>query len=198
MARKAHLIGMDTQTNNLTGKLLLAMPGMGDPRFETSVIYMCAHSDDGAMGLMINKPAHDLKFANLLDQLDIAVEHQSRDIQVHVGGPVESGRGFVLHSMDYNNNESTLSVDGDIGMTATLDILEDIAQGAGPEKSLLALGYSGWGPGQLDQEILDNGWLICDPTPDLVFVLNDDAKWRASLQSLGIDPLLLSMDAGRA
>jgi len=182
----------------LVGQLLIAMPGMGDPRFNHSVIYMCAHSDEGAMGLIINKPAMDMTFTNLLKQLEIVPASDARDIRVHFGGPVEHGRGFVLHSTDYAPNPSTLQVGGGIGMTATLDILEDIAQGHGPEASMLALGYSGWGPGQLENEIASNGWLTCDATPELVFEGPAETKWQAALKAMGVDALMLSSEAGRA
>ena len=184
---------------DLTGKLLIAMPGMGDPRFDRSVILMCAHSEDGAMGLIVNKPVPDLAFADLLDQLEIARgDGPKSEIRVHFGGPVEHGRGFVLHSTDYESNSSTLKVDASFGMTATLDILEDIARGDGPRQSFLALGYSGWGPGQLEGEILQNGWLTAEASPDIVFTPDNAAKWSRALASLGIDPLTLSAAAGRA
>ena len=182
----------------LDGKLLIAMPGMGDPRFEKSVVFMCAHSDDGALGLIINKPAPELRFADLLKQLDIQAGPPERDIRVHFGGPVEHGRGFVLHTGDYLSNASTLKVGDTFGMTATLDVLEEIARGSGPSSALLALGYSGWGPGQLEAEIMQNGWLTCDATPDLVFDGDDGAKWSAALKTLGVDPITLSATAGRA
>ncbi|MEM8979446.1 MAG: YqgE/AlgH family protein [Pseudomonadota bacterium] len=183
---------------DLTGKLLVAMPGMGDPRFESSVIYLCAHSNDGAMGLIINKPSREVVFDDLLKQLSIEPVQGHRDITVFFGGPVELGRGFVLHSADYVSNSSTLQVDRRIGMTATLDVLEDIAQGLGPTASLLALGYSGWGPGQLEDEISSNGWMICDAPLDLVFDEDHAGKWGAVLNANGIDPSLLSASAGRA
>lgn len=183
---------------NLAGKLLIAMPGMGDPRFTHSVIFLCAHSDDGAMGLIINKPAADLEFAALLGQLGIPRSPRARDIRVHIGGPVEHGRGFVLHSGDYSRAGSTLSVDARFAMTTTLDILQALADGGGPERSMLALGYSGWGPGQLEGEIGANGWLTCDASPDLVFQEACERKWAQALRSIGVDPLGLSAVAGRA
>lgn len=183
---------------DLTGKLLIAMPGMGDPRFEKSVVYLCAHSAQGAMGLIVNKPAPGIKLDDLLEQLKIARGDGSRDVRVYFGGPVEHGRGFVLHSGEYEMQEQTLRVDPEFGMTATLDILQDMARGDGPSLGILALGYSGWGPGQLEGELTDNGWLTCDATPEIVFQLEDDEKWIAALRSLGIDPLLLSSEAGRA
>lgn len=183
---------------DLAGKLLVAMPGMGDPRFEKSVILMCAHSAEGGMGIIVNKPTPDLTFSSLLEQLKIPRGGLNRDIRVHFGGPVERGRGFVLHSQDYNAGRTTMAVDGGFGMTATLDILEAMARGLGPQSALLALGYSGWGPGQLEQEILRNDWLICDAPPDLVFSEDDGGKWAGALRHLGIDPLTLSATAGRA
>lgn len=188
----------DDQSQRLDGKLLIAMPGMGDPRFEKSVIFMCAHSAEGALGLIVNKPAPELRFSSLLEQLNIDVGSPKRDIRVHFGGPVENGRGFVLHSGEYLSNSSTLRVGEGYGMTATLDVLEDIANGSGPTSALLALGYSGWGPGQLEAEILQNGWLTCDAVPDIIFGENDGAKWSEALKTLGVDALMLSSTAGRA
>lgn len=183
---------------DLTGKLLISMPGMGDPRFERSVVYLCAHSPEGAMGLIVNKPAHDLSFSHLLSQLGVRQSAGGSDIRVHFGGPVEHGRGFVLHSDDYPGGEATLHVDARFAMTATMDILQAIAAGDGPERSLLALGYAGWGPGQLESEILRNGWLTADASPDLVFSPDDPGKWEGALKSLGVDPVSLSGAAGRA
>ena len=183
---------------NLAGKLLIAMPGMGDPRFEHSVIFLCAHSDDGAMGLIVNKPAADLSFSQLLDQLGIPHGEGSRDIRIHLGGPVEHGRGFVLHSGDYHGQGTTMKVDARFGMTATLDVLQALAEGEGPEQSILALGYAGWGPGQLEDEILGNGWLTCEATEALVFGAADAGKWEGALKTIGVNPLSLSAAAGRA
>lgn len=182
---------------DLNGKLLVAMPGMGDPRFDQSVIFMCSHSDEGAMGLIINKPA-ELEFSDLLEQLEITHDPEATPIMVHVGGPVEHGRGFVLHSADYDRSESTLEVTGGYGMTATLDILEDLSRGVGPKDCILAMGYAGWGPGQLENEIVHNGWLTCDARADIIFGDDNEAKWIAALESMGIDPLLLSATAGHA
>ena len=183
---------------DLDGKLLIAMPAMEDPRFAHSVILICAHSDEGAMGLIINKPAQELSFAGVLAHLDIPRAAHGREIIVHFGGPVERGRGFVLHSRDYPAGPATMPVAGGYWMTASLAILEALARGEGPEAALLALGYSGWGPGQLEAEILRNDWLICDAPADLVFADDNAGKWRAALGSLGIDPLSLSSTAGRA
>lgn len=188
----------DAEAEHLDGKLLIAMPSMGDPRFNRSVVYICAHSDDGAMGLIVNKPAADLNFGDLLEQLDIKAERPIEGIDVHYGGPVEHGRGFVLHSRDYEAQDATLNVNEAFGMTATLDILEDISQGHGPQSCLLALGYAGWGPGQLEDEIRDNGWLTCDADAGLVFSGDHDGKWKAAMQVVGIDPRMLSSEGGRA
>lgn len=186
------------QSDDLTGKLLIAMPGMTDPRFDKSVVYLCAHSPEGSMGLIINKPALDVSFKDLLEQLSITPGPDVREIRVHFGGPVEHGRGFVLHSADYSSNSSTLRVDDRFGMTATLDILEDIARGLGPAASLMALGYAGWGPGQLEDEISANGWLTCDAEPEIVFHAPNAKKWEAALATLGVAPVMLSSEAGRA
>lgn len=183
---------------NLSGKLLIAMPGMGDPRFEHSVVFLCAHSEDGAMGLIVNKPADGLSFDELQEQLGIARSDKSQPIRVHFGGPVEHARGFVLHSADYGGEGTTLKVDDRFGMTATLDILQAIAAGEGPHSSILALGYAGWGPGQLEDEILRNGWLTCDAAPDLVFSDQNESKWSKALKTIGVDPISLSSTAGRA
>ena len=183
---------------DLGGKLLIAMPGMGDPRFDHSVVFLCAHSDDGAMGLIVNKPTEDLTFANLLKQLNIPRGDRMRDIRIHFGGPVELSRGFVLHSADYARGTGTMKVDDRFGMTTTQDILEAMARGTGPESTILALGYAGWGPGQLEDEIRQNGWLTCDAAPELVFSDQDATKWDRALRSIGVDPLHLCAAGGRA
>jgi putative transcriptional regulator len=183
---------------NLLGKLLIAMPEMGDPRFEHSVIYICAHSKEGAMGLIVNKPQSKLRFSKLLEQLDISADGDVKDVCIHYGGPVEMARGFVVHTSDYRSEMGTLDVDGRIGMTATIDVLEDIAKGDGPATSMLALGYAGWGAGQLEGEIMRNGWLTCDPTDAIVFGRANEHKWTAALKILGVDPLMLSSTAGHA
>ena len=183
---------------DLSGKTLLAAPGMLDPRFEKSVVFMCTHTDDGAMGLIVNRVAPDISFGQLLSQLSIEARGDVPVPQVHLGGPVEHGRGFVLHSGEYGGNDATLSVPGGFGMTATLDVLEDIAQGEGPAACLLALGYSGWGPGQLESEIAQNAWLVAETAASLIFDPDSDGKWGAVLASMGIDPITLSGAAGRA
>jgi putative transcriptional regulator len=184
----------------LAGKLLIAMPGMGDPRFAHTVILICASSEERSMGLILNRPATDVKFANLLEQLGIPKAPTGRDIRVHFGGPVERGRGFVLHSGDWRRNDlqGTIQVPGGFEMTATLDVLEALAQGAGPEVAILALGYAGWGPGQLEAEIGRNDWLIAEAPAELVFSADDAGKWTAALRHMGIDPVSLSATAGRA
>lgn len=195
-----HSGGMEIpdESVNLCGKLLIAMPGMNDPRFEKSVVYICAHSDDGAMGLIINKPTPEVTFVNLLQQLSIEEATGSNDTRIYFGGPVEVGRGFVLHSADYHLEDTTLQVDQRFGMTATRDVLTDMSQGDGPKEALLALGYSGWGAGQLESEIQQNGWLTCDATAEVVFEVPDTGKWTAALKLLGVDALMLSATAGRA
>ena len=187
-----------TQATDLTGKLLIAMPSMADPRFAHSVVFLCAHSPEGAMGLVVNKPAADLNLSDLLEQLSIEIGDAISYCPVHFGGPVESGRGFVLHEYGYHSAISTLDVNDDFAMTATLDILEDIAEGRGPNKVIMALGYAGWGPGQLEGELAQNGWLVCDPDLKLVFDTADQDKWEGALQSLGINSLLLSAEGGSA
>jgi len=181
----------------LTGNLLVAMPQMGDERFARTVVYMCAHTEDGAMGLVVNKILEDIDFPDLLDQLDLNPAAGGTDIRVHFGGPVESGRGFVLHSSDYQQ-DATMVIDEQIALTATTDILRDIAEGDGPQSSLLALGYAGWGPGQLDSEIQANGWLSVDADPGLIFGNEPDKIWQGALAKIGIDGSMLSGDAGHA
>lgn len=194
-----HIIkGMEAFSSNLSGKLLIAMPGMGDPRFAHAVIFVCAHSEEGAMGIIVNKPAPELRFSDLLEQLEIPLGDGYRDIRVHFGGPVETGRGFVLHSSEYQSEAGTLEVDAGTSMTATTDVLADMAVGQGPEQSFMALGYSGWGPGQLESEILDNGWLTSDAREDIIFGRANEHKWTAALKMLGVDPLTLSATAGHA
>ena len=181
----------------VTGQLLIAMPGMRDERFAKSVIYMCAHSEEGAMGLVLNQRLDSLKFAELISQLELDEKHLSSDVPVHFGGPVESGRGFVLHTSDYQQ-DATLEVVNGVALTATVDILKAIAQGKGPQKSLLALGYAGWGPGQLDMEIRANGWLQVPSDSEIIFDIEPDTKWEQAIQRLGIDPRMLSDDVGHA
>jgi putative transcriptional regulator len=188
----------------LDGQLLIAMPGMSDPRFERSVIYMCAHSEQGAMGIIINKTTPMMSFGELLSQLDLtgedAVDPSMELMQMPVlfGGPVEQGRGFVLHTNDYFTADSSLPVAENIALTATVDILRAMARGEGPERAVLALGYAGWAPGQLENEIQHNGWLTCQADEDLVFGLDFDDRYIAALRKLKIDPAMLSSEAGHA
>lgn len=183
---------------DLGGKLLIAMPGMTDPRFESAVILICAHTPEQAMGLIVNKPSPGLRFDKLLDQLGIRHGSNSRDIRVHFGGPVERGRGFVLHSDDYSTDGGTMQIAGGYGMTATQDVLTALGRGEGPETALLALGYAGWGPGQLESEILRNDWLTTEAPAELIFSAEDSTKWTGALRLLGVDPLALSTTFGRA
>jgi putative transcriptional regulator len=189
---------MAEKSNSLAGQLLVAMPQMGDPRFARSVIYLCTHSGEaGAMGLVINKPLGSLTLAELFAQLDIESGDFAQKQPVHFGGPVEPGRGFVLHTADYQE-EGTLPITGNIAITATLDIMRAIGKDRGPRQSLFALGYAGWAPGQLDAEIQANGWLSVAADERIVFDPDHEAKWQRALGKLGIDLSLLSSDAGHA
>ncbi len=189
----------------LDGQLLVAMPGMSDNRFARSVIYLCAHSEEGAMGIVVNRPARKVTFSELLVQLDvikadeaIQLPAQAGLVPVLKGGPVETGRGFVLHSNDFFIDNSTLPIDSGVSLTATIDILRAIARGAGPDRAVLALGYAGWSAGQLEAEMQDNGWLNIPADPSLIF---DDAlgsKYERALMKVGIDPGRLSADLGHA
>lgn len=182
----------------LEGKMLIAMPSMTDSRFEKTVIYVCAHSQHGAMGFIINKEVEHISFSDLLDQFNIPHMNSEISLPVHLGGPVDSSRGFVLHSDDYYREDSTLCDTNGIGLTATLDILKAIASGRGPRRSILALGYAGWGPGQLESEIRNNGWLHCPVDKDLIFNNHNGMKWQAALQTAGVNPSLLSSQMGQA
>lgn len=181
----------------LTGQLLIAMPGMQDARFARTVVYICAHNEDGAMGLVVNRLVGAITFPDLLRQLNIEPTKLTEEIRIHFGGPVESGRGFVLHSCDYLQ-EGSLNVDGAVALTATVDILRDIAAGLGPKNRLMALGYAGWGPGQLDSEIQANGWLHANADENLVFGDELDSKWERAIATLGVDITNLSDAAGHA
>ncbi len=189
----------------LDGQLLIAMPGMGDTRFDRSVIYMCAHSEQGAMGIIINKTAPMMRFGDLISQLDLAPGDEDMapppdlmDMPVLFGGPVEQERGFVLHTTDYFTADSSLPVAENIALTATIDILRAMAKGKGPQRAMLALGYAGWAPGQLENEIQHNGWLTCAADEELLFGLDYDERYAAALRKLKIDPGMLSSDAGHA
>jgi len=182
----------------LAGQLLVAMPQMQDPRFARSVIYLCAHSEDsGAMGLVVNKTLDALTMDDLFSQLNLEPGSRDEPRPVHFGGPVDPGRGFVLHTADYRE-DATLEIDGNVALTATLDILRAIGKGEGPRQCLLALGYAGWAPGQLDAEIHANGWLSVAADDDLLFGADADGKWQRALAKIGIDLSMLSTDAGHA
>jgi putative transcriptional regulator len=181
----------------LTGQLLIAMPQMRDTRFHKSVLYICAHTSDGAMGLVINKALDSLTLPELMAHLEVPAEAPMKPERVHFGGPVETARGFVLHSSDYTD-EGTLIVGDGLALTATLDILRAIGRGEGPSKILLALGYAGWGPGQLDAEIHANSWLHAPADKSIVFDVEDGAKWQHAIGRLGIDAGMLSAESGHA
>lgn len=194
-----------TGRSYLDGQCLIAMPGMRDQRFQRTVVYLCAHSEEGAMGLVINRPALDLSVSDLLVQLGVLdnadpIRIQPSEVSLPVvrGGPVETGRGFVLHSADYQADASTMPVTDQICLTHTIDILRAIASGEGPQKAVLALGYAGWGAGQLETELQSNGWLHCDADLDLLFDSDNDTKYQRALSKLGVDPARLSAAAGHA
>ena len=189
----------------LDGQMLIAMPAMNDERFTRSVIYVCAHSSEGAMGIVVNQRAGNIKFPDLLVQLEVIPANEriqlpsmASDVKVLKGGPVETGRGFVLHSSDFFIENSTLPIDKGICLTATLDILKAIARGTGPHEAILALGYAGWAPGQLEQEIQQNGWLHCTADQELIFGKDVERKYERALRKLGIDLAMLSSEAGHA
>jgi putative transcriptional regulator len=184
-------------TGYLSGQLLIAMPSMQDPRFARSVICLCAHSADGAMGIVLNQPLDGLSFDDLLKQLDLDPVPPARRIRLMSGGPVEGGRGFVLHTADWET-EGSLRVNPDIALTASVDILKAIAGGGGPQDGFLALGYAGWGPGQLESEIHQNAWLSAPADKTLLFGAAHDTLWREALATLHVDPAALSGRAGRA
>lgn len=194
-----------TKSPYLDGQLLIAMPSIGDSRFERTVIYMCAHSEQGAMGLIINKAAPMMRFGDLISQLDIYPEdnaleppEEMMEMSVLYGGPVEQGRGFVLHTADYFVADTSLPVAEDVALTATIDILRAMANGEGPHRAIIALGYAGWAPGQLENEIQHNGWLTCAADEEILFELGYEERYEAALRKLKIDPAMLSGDAGHA
>ncbi|MBA3577393.1 MAG: YqgE/AlgH family protein [Pseudomonadota bacterium] len=184
----------------LSGKLLLAMPGMADPRFERAVIAMCVHDENGAVGIGIGQKRAGLRFRALLKQLDIDPA-EAPDCAVHHGGPVEPGRGFILHSTDWGGQD-TLQVNGPAGsllaMTGTIDILKAIAEGRGPGRWIAALGYAGWEGGQLDQEMTRHGWFVADGSDSILFDTPTDERWAAAFKAAGVDPRLLSSETGAA
>jgi putative transcriptional regulator len=189
----------------LDGQMLIAMPTMRDERFSRTVIYVCAHSSEGAMGIVVNQPVANINFSDLLVQLEVIPKEglielpmRAGTVKVLKGGPVETQRGFVLHSSDFFIEDSTLPIDDGVCLTATLDILKAIARGNGPQSAILALGYAGWAPGQLENEIQENGWLHCPADPELIFGADTEAKYARALRKIGIDPGMLSSEAGHA
>lgn len=189
----------------LTGKLLIAMPAMPDPRFAHSVVLICAHSEEGAMGIIVNKPLPDLRLKALLDNLDLEVTEQAsglgsafEDAPVHFGGPVETGRGFVLHSPDFFSEDGSLEICKGVVLSTSVEILSEMARGQGPADAIIALGYAGWAPEQLEAELQAGGWLISDAAAHLLFGVEDSEKWLAVLKELGVDPKHLSGATGHA
>lgn len=191
MARK------DEDTGYLTGQLLIAMPQLQDTRFERSVIYLCVHNEDGAMGLVVNHLSEDLTFPELLEQVGVELKPETVSMPIHIGGPVETGMGFVLHTNDYEQ-ANTIKVNDFISLTHTVEILKDIADGQGPRQAMLALGYAGWGAGQLDDEFQENSWLSVPADEALIFEGSQQDKWQRSIAKLGVDVSLLSGEAGHA
>ena len=183
--------------NYLTGKCLAAMPNMDDERFANSLIYICSHTKDGAMGFVVNKKIKEFSFADLANQLPISTLKPIEPIDLHQGGPLEKIRGFVLHSTDYIKSD-TIVIDESIAVSSSIDIITDIAFGNGPRENLIALGYASWAPNQLEQEIINNTWLVAPSSPELVFRTKDEEKWQKALDSIGIDVTRLSEFAGRA
>jgi putative transcriptional regulator len=186
---------------SLAGKVLLAMPGMGDPRFHHAVIFMCAHDANGAMGLVINHTLPGMAFTDLLEQLkiasDIRVDLKAISVPILSGGPVEGARGFLLHTSEFKKSD-TINIDPHYSISGTMDALRDVASGKGPDKVLFILGYAGWGAGQLEAEIQDNAWLVTEADPDIIFSASPENKWERAFEKLGFDPGRLSQAAGRA
>jgi putative transcriptional regulator len=181
----------------LTGKLLIAMPYLPDPRFNQSVIYVCGHDETGAMGLVVNKPLYTVTFKELIEQMNLPAHNDMPDFPIHYGGPVEIGRGFVLHTIDYLT-ETSVIINGEFALTATLEVLRAMSSGRGPKNTILALGYVGWDEQQLEKEIQENGWIVIEPTPELVFSDDFDDMWRSAMLSIGVDPNNITLDAGHA
>jgi putative transcriptional regulator len=181
----------------MTGQLLIAMPSMSTPHFAQAVIYVCAHTPEGAMGIVLNRPLASPSFGDLLEQLEVTPLPPVRQINLFRGGPVDAARGFVLHTADWTGDGS-LMVDQDVALTASLDVLKAFADGGGPARGFLALGYAGWGPGQLDREIQENAWLSAPASLDLLFDTQHETKWRRAMAILKVDPILLSGSAGHA
>ena len=193
------MIENKSSQNYLTGQLLVAMPSMGDERFDKSVILVCAHDENGAMGLVLNRIMEEVDFIDLIEQLDLGVQEtaQVSNIKVMKGGPVEEARGFLLHGNDFEQSD-TISVDDGYKISGSVDALKNVLTGKGPDRMMFILGYAGWGPGQLDQELSANAWLTTEPDSDLIFQTDPDTMWVEALNKIGIDPLKLSPLAGRA
>lgn len=190
------------EMNSLKGSFLIAMPSMLDPRFERSVVFICSHSEQGAMGFVLNKPALEPQFAEILDEIGLEeeatrVRYAESPTQVYSGGPVEPGRGFVLHSLEYGIATSS-RIEDLAGITATIEILRAMARGHGPESAIMLLGYAGWGSGQLEEEISNNGWLTAPATREMIFDTPREDLYTAALAAIGVSVELLSGDAGHA
>lgn len=187
-----------TSDDSMAGQVLVAMPGVGDPHFTRSVVYLCAHSAEGAMGLIVNRPLPEAHLTGFLQSLNLEPRASFDGDVLHNGGPVQPERGFVLHSADVSCGEDTLLINDDFAMTASIEMLRLVAQGKGPSRFLVALGYAGWGPGQLEAEVLANGWLSVTPEPKLIHDAQSESKWSRALNLLGVDPQALSGAAGHA
>ena len=192
------MVESENMVSEYQGQLLLATPRMTDFRFEKAVILICSHNANGAMGIIVNKPTLELKFEDVLTQLKINSQNAGSDKKIYFGGPVEYGRGFVVHSPDYDSYDASITICKELFLTASKGIVEDIANGRGPRNSLLALGYAGWGPGQLENEILSDSWLICEPDANLVFTLQPEFTWIDALKKLGVNPSHLATFGGSA
>ena len=197
MSKKKAAAKAPSMRDYLAGQMLIAMPNMGDPRFDRSVIFVCAHDDEHAMGVIVNKPLDDIELSELLEQLEIAPQEDADETPVFFGGPVQTERGLVLHTLDYRL-DTTLALDGDIGLTASRDILIDIAgddpKRPAPRRFLLAIGHAGWGPGQLEKEIAMNAWAHCEPDEEIIFNGAEDALWKRALSKLGVTSAMLSTE----
>ena len=196
--KKTSMTEIKTNKIDYQGQLLLATPKMTDFRFERAVILICSHNTEGAMGIIVNKPTLELKFDDILEQLKISPQKKPTNQNIYFGGPVEFGRGFVVHSSDYDVPNVSINIQEEYYLTASIEILEDMANGCGPKESILALGYAGWGPGQLENELLCDSWLMCDPDPNLIFSLHSEAKWNSGLKKLGVNPSHLATIGGSA
>lgn len=192
------MVQTDFQPQSYKGRLLLATPDMGDPRFRFAVIYVVSHDRSGAMGIIINKGKSGLLISDLLDQIGIDGIVRVADTPVLNGGPVDIDRGFVLHSADYFKPETSLKISETLSLTSTKDVLEALVSDSAPERAMLAVGYAGWGAGQLENEIMDNAWLVTDADEDLIFSIDLDGKWATALGEMGIDPSALSHSGGTA